>query len=123
MKEFFKPTRKKILFTVIFFVIEFAVFFLYSLVNSFSTSCPLYLGSAPSDAYQNPHSLSEAWQLANAPDCGYPWPGIYSPLVKTIHYTQIMVVLLLPYLLSCIFCSYTGKLKKKKHSYLASSKK
>ena len=130
MMDFLKPTRKKVLLSVVFFVIELVLIFGYSLYLSYTGEsmapmCLPNLGGTPPSAYQNPHSLSEAWKLANTPDpCSNPWPGIDSPLVKTIQNTQVIVLyVVLPYLFACIVLSFTNNLKKKNKPYSVTSKK
>ena len=126
MKEFLKPNKKKMLLFVPLLFIEFVVL---SMIASFTVSSPApmclpELGNTPPDVYQNPHSLSEAWKLANTPDpCGYAWTGIYSPLVMTIKYIPVTLSLLVTYIVSCIVVTMKDKLKKKNKTYTATSKK
>jgi len=127
--NFLKPTKKKVLLSIIFLIIEFVIIFFYSLYLSYtgaflSPLCLPNFGTQP-DAYQNPHSLFEAWKLANTSNpCGDDWPGIDSPLVKTIQYTQLLALyVVLPYLLACIVVSFTDNLKKKNKSSTTTSNK
>lgn len=129
MKEFLKPTKGKIIFSIIFLVIEQVIFFYFSFFGtSLTPLCIPNLGGTSPDVYQNPHSLIEAWQLANTSNpCGYSWAGIDSPLVKTIQSIQvIMIVLISPiiaYILSCIILALKNKLKKTNKTTGVTSKK
>jgi hypothetical protein len=109
------------------------LFVLFSVIGSiptflgvgFGPYCMPTLGGTPSNAYQNPQTLSAAWQLANTPDpCGYGWAGIDSPLVETIKNTQnILFFIALPYILSCVVITGIVKLKKKNKNTTATVKK
>lgn len=122
--SFFKPTRKKILFFVLFLVIELAIFFLYSLYLSFtgaslSNLCLPHIGDYPPEMYKNPSSLLLAWKVANAGmECGNAEMGYLSPLVHAIIFTQTALVLFLvifiPYLLSCFVTSFSSMRSQQK---------
>jgi hypothetical protein len=130
MKKFLKPTRKKLFLSVFLLCIEliiFSVYFLFPLPTGSPLCEPLQYMVIPPDTYQNPSSLIDAWHVANEVDyCNNPLPGIESPLVKTIQYTQIIVIvavlLAVPYLLSCVILVFTENLKKKKKNFITSSK-
>ena len=137
MKEFFKPTKAKILLTVLLLFIEFIASYFISAYNTGQPDSSCFPSLSPKgypslsptpDPYQNPHSLPDlvnALLDSDVPNpCGYVTPGIDSPIIKTLHFTQIIFIYtLLPYSLSCILVAVVGKLKKRNKISTAKSKK
>jgi hypothetical protein len=113
---FLKPSRKKLLVFALFLLTGLLIEAVPTIFGTgLSAYCVPTLGSPSPDTYQNPQTLSAAWELANTPDpCSYGWPGIDSPLVKAIQYVRTTVLLLmLPYVLACIAVTVLNKIDKK----------
>ena len=131
MREFFIPTREKVFFSIAILLIELAITFFYSLYLSYeghnlASLCMPYLGTVPPNIYQNPHSFSEAWRLANTPNpCGNNYSsGIDSPLVTTIEYTKGLAPFIVSsYVFACIVVLFRNKSKRKKKRGTAPLKK